>query len=235
MTDVPKGITAGKYIKLLKQAYEQAGRKEEAVKGVLEAEDQGMFLDRKNAARITHEFLRTVCKEKDEMDWSAAKRLKDLYDCHTCVNHVAQIYVKGIMEATKDFFGMNLPFAVEEAKCTALRCVNKEYRTPHKSERNVLVAQKLFYHEALKRKEKDTRVRLIDVRSKMEFEEQHLVGAVSIPLSEILKNPYLVSESKDTPLLFYCDKAYQSELAANCAMDAGYPDVGYFGTDEYEK
>ena len=35
----------------------------------------------------------------DLQDISAAEELADLYTCHTCVNHIAQVYLRGIMEA----------------------------------------------------------------------------------------------------------------------------------------
>ncbi len=35
----------------------------------------------------------------DLQDISAANVLADLYTCHTCVNHIAQIYLRGIMGA----------------------------------------------------------------------------------------------------------------------------------------
>ena len=35
----------------------------------------------------------------DLQDISPANVLADLYTCHTCVNHIAQIYLRGIMGA----------------------------------------------------------------------------------------------------------------------------------------
>ncbi len=61
---------------------------------LLEAEKP---LLRRQAARILHEFLRKECGEADEADWGSAGELADLYDCRVCVNHVAQVYAKGIM------------------------------------------------------------------------------------------------------------------------------------------
>lgn len=73
------------------------GRKE----GWLEAEDE-VFKDqpvtRKNVARICHMYLQKVMKVND-LDISGAKELKDLYDCRVCANHVAQVYMRGIMDA----------------------------------------------------------------------------------------------------------------------------------------
>jgi len=56
-------------------------------------------ITRKQAAIIVHEFLRKVLKEADETDVSRARKLKDLYDCRICVQHIEQVYCKGIMDA----------------------------------------------------------------------------------------------------------------------------------------
>ena len=73
------------------------GRKE----GWLEAVDE-VFKDqqvtRKNVARLCHMYLLKVMKIND-LDISGAKELKDLYDCRVCANHVAQVYMRGIMDA----------------------------------------------------------------------------------------------------------------------------------------
>jgi hypothetical protein len=50
-------------------------------------------IERRSAARIVHETLLTELRKKDEGQWSAAEKLRDLYTCHTCVIHIAQIYV----------------------------------------------------------------------------------------------------------------------------------------------
>ena len=56
------------------------------------------ILTRRSAAMILHRFLKLVLGEKDEEDISPAEKLKDLYDCRVCVGHIAQMYVKGVME-----------------------------------------------------------------------------------------------------------------------------------------
>ena len=54
---------------------------------------------RKKAAKILHMYLLNVMHVKDEDDISPASVMKDLYDCRVCVNHIAQVYLKGIMKA----------------------------------------------------------------------------------------------------------------------------------------
>lgn len=73
------------------------GRKE----GWLEAEDEvfkDLPLTRKNAARICHMYLLKVMKVRD-LDISGAAKLRDLYDCRACADHIAQVYLRGIMDA----------------------------------------------------------------------------------------------------------------------------------------
>lgn len=70
--------------------------------GWLEEQDilwKDRMIERRNAARIIHEFLRLKCGETDENDWRKAEKLTDLYDCKACAKHVAQVYLKGIMPA----------------------------------------------------------------------------------------------------------------------------------------
>lgn len=86
-------------------------------------------LERRNAARIVHFFMRKTLIEEDNPDWSAAKVLKDLYDCRTCVDHVAQMYVKGIMEAKgKNIFGMRNIVDEKEADDIILRVFDEAFR-----------------------------------------------------------------------------------------------------------
>jgi len=61
----------------------------------------GDLLDRRGAARITHLFIRDVFGIKDLDNINPAEKLRDLYDCRVCVNHIAQIYLRGIMGAVE--------------------------------------------------------------------------------------------------------------------------------------
>ena len=71
-------------------------------KGWLEYEDQLYSEDpivRKNVARIIHMYL---MKEKGISDLPSIKEaevLHDLYDCRVCANHIAQVFMRGIMGA----------------------------------------------------------------------------------------------------------------------------------------
>ena len=89
----------------------------------------GDLLEKRNAARIIHFFLRYTHLEEDEPDWDKAKILKDLYDCRVCVDHVGQIYVKGIIEpASVDVFGMRDIINSEEAQIIISKVFDKSRR-----------------------------------------------------------------------------------------------------------
>ena len=49
--------------------------------------------------RIIHQFMKIELGVPDLPDISPANALADLYTCHTCVNHIAQVYLRGIMTA----------------------------------------------------------------------------------------------------------------------------------------
>lgn len=75
------------------------------VKGWLEDQDErdsSSLLDKRTAARIIHMFTKIELHLPDSEDISSAEVLQDLYTCRVCANHVAQVFVKGFMEA-EDF------------------------------------------------------------------------------------------------------------------------------------
>ncbi|MBO4637164.1 MAG: hypothetical protein J5685_08485 [Clostridiales bacterium] len=82
---------------------EYEGVYDRAVKcGWLDTEDllfKDRTITRKNAARIIHMYLLKVSGLSDISGISGAEKLRDLYDCRVCTNHVAQVYLRGIMDA----------------------------------------------------------------------------------------------------------------------------------------
>lgn len=71
------------------------------LKGILEEYDiinLNEPIDRKSAARIVHGYIRIELNIPDLSDISKASVLRDLYDCRICVNHIAQVYLRGLME-----------------------------------------------------------------------------------------------------------------------------------------
>lgn len=190
---------------------------------------------RQNAAKLVHEWLRDSCHEPDEADIEAALRLRDIYDCHACLNHVAQVYVKGIMDARGGIFGMREELTEREAAEIAERTAK-----PEKRFRVAGVAAKagnrtgtVDAHESEAPREvcieSETNLAkydfLIDVRSPEEFAEGHPEGAVNIPLSEYVEDPVAFVTERDAKILFICQKGIKSRIAAEAAIRAGFRNV----------
>ena len=77
-------------------------------------------LNRQTAARITHEFLRLELNIPDLQNISPAKKLKDLYTCRVCANHIAQLYCRGIMDADEDLLFNHLELMTREETNTVI-------------------------------------------------------------------------------------------------------------------
>ncbi len=201
-------------------------------------------IDKLTAARILHQFLKLEIGESDEANWNEAANLKDLYDCHTCVNHIAQMYVKGIMPTKKvvlnqqqvEIFGMKDYLTKEEALTYIKRVFYPKLRFKNMSVDKskhllTLVTQK----ELSQIREQYPKAFLIDVRSVSEYEEEHLKCALHIPMAKFLdaKDPVAMcmeqiltgykclEEFKDPVLILYCDQGYQSQIAGNCLLEHG--------------
>jgi len=191
-------------------------------------------LERRTAARIVHQFIKRELKEMDETNRSAASKLQDLYECRSCVEHVVQVYVKGIMDGHTDnagrfVFGMREKLNPEEIQEIISRLFYTDKRKAQlQSNEKSCNVKDLTVQEALRYLETNKNALLIDVRIAHEFEENHLKGAVNIPLATILKNPYSVSERRDIEILVYCSEGYQSNIAAECLAEAGYEKISYF-------
>ncbi|MEC4048799.1 MBL fold metallo-hydrolase [Flavobacterium sp. SUN046] len=61
---------------------------------------------------------------------------------------------------------------------------------------------------------------IIDVRKRSEYESEHLVGAVNIPLNEIKKR--IGEFPKEDPFIIYCAGGYRSMVAASLLKQRGY-------------
>lgn len=209
--------------------------------GWLEEQDvtgNNLLIERKTAARILHQFLRKELQEQDEIDVSEATKLQDLYECRVCVNHVMQVYVKGIMDGhtTKTgcfVFGMQETITEQEAERIIERLFHQERRKPKISlEKDSPTVESITIEIARSMLQADKNTILIDVRTATQYEEIHMEKAKNIPLMEILKNPYGVSMRRDIPILLYCEEGYQSEIAAKCLLEAGFEKVYSFAWKE---
>jgi len=78
----------------------------------------------------------------------------------------------------------------------------------------------IFLEQIVKAKE----TTIIDVRTPMEFEEDHISGAINIPLDEL---PYKMDEIRkiQQPLLLYCRSGGRSSMAASIMKQHGIAEV----------
>ena len=195
-------------------------------------------LRRKNAAGLVHTYLREEMGEADEIDVRASYALCDLFDCRVCAGHIMQVYVKGIMEgnANKDghlIFDAEREISLEEAKKIAERVRKKELRKPKRAEEEETPEPKtLCMEEVLQVLASGEHAVLIDVRTAREYATGHIKGAENIPLTELMKNPYAVSGYRNDRIFLYCMEGYQSKVAAQCLLEAGYEKVACFAWKE---
>ena len=71
---------------------------------------------------------------------------------------------------------------------------------------------------------------LIDARSTQEYQEAHILTAISIPLTALEKDSALLTAPKNARLLFYCNgvKCGKSGKSALIAKSLGYSDISIY-------
>ncbi len=235
-----ESISAGQFVAALLRQAEIAPVNHDSMhygysKGWLQEQDvtgKDRPLQKKQCARIVHDFLRMEKDEPDEIDSGPAGKLQDLFDCRVCAGHVMQVYTKGIMDGYRNddgryVFGMEDRVSEELAEQILYRIFHTENRVIHEQEDN-MQAKCISFQEASLLLQSASDILLLDVRPEAEYQEGHLKNAINIPMMNILKNPYSVSERRDIQILMYCKKGYMSETAAQSLMRAGYNEVSYF-------
>ncbi|MGB5436606.1 MAG: MBL fold metallo-hydrolase [Maribacter sp.] len=63
---------------------------------------------------------------------------------------------------------------------------------------------------------------VFDIRKKSEFDSEHVIGAINIPLNEL--NAHLSEFPKHTPFILYCQGGYRSMIAASMLKQRGWED-----------
>ena len=66
---------------------------------------------------------------------------------------------------------------------------------------------------------------LIDVRSEMEYNQEHLANAINIDVSAIANHIEEEVPDKDTKIIVYCRSGNRSATAAQTLIDMGYQNV----------
>ena len=70
---------------------------------------------------------------------------------------------------------------------------------------------------------------ILDTRTKEEYDESHIPGAILIPHDEILDKAETVLPDKDQLILVYCRSGRRSKLAAEDLVKLGYTNIREFG------
>ena len=156
-------------------------------------------LERRHIAAILHRFIKKELGEKDEEDISRAQVLNDLYDCHVCVNHIAQVWLKGIMDSRAvGVFGTNDFMSISEAEATVKRAfypAERLERSVIRADRNIQNSEthgvnepkKLSFDEALRMAESIGNALIVDVRTENEYMTGHIKGAVNFPMAKLVE------------------------------------------------
>lgn len=184
----------------------------------------GELIKRRTAAGMVHHVLLRM-GEADEESIEAALRLKDLYTCRTCVGHIVQVYVKGIMTEWSDgAFGVGEQITYREAEEIVNRAADSQLRKkPGLSVRAGWTT--VMWQEAEQMLKEDRRILLVDVRSGEEYGQGHRKGSINVPLQALFRNPYCVCADRAAVLFLYCQRGYKSRIAAELLARAGYGNV----------
>lgn len=83
--------------------------------------------------------------------------------------------------------------------------------------------------QAMELMESESDCMVLDVRTKEEYDEGHIPGAVLLPDYEILSRAQEVLPEKDAVVLVYCRSGRRSALAAQSLAQLGYTQVKDFG------
>ena len=70
---------------------------------------------------------------------------------------------------------------------------------------------------------------ILDVRSREEYDQGHIPGAILIPDTEIEAKEADLLPDKDQLILVYCRSGRRSKLAAQSLADLGYTNIREFG------
>lgn len=96
-------------------------------------------------------------------------------------------------------------------------CFNKMWKINNRSKRQIKEVEfkNVILNEYI----------VIDVRSRREFKETHLSGAINIPLSEINKNIEKYVNNKQKKILVCCEYGVRSKKAVEIIERLGYTQV----------
>lgn len=84
---------------------------------------------------------------------------------------------------------------------------------------------KITYMQAREIMNKNPLAILLDVRSKQEYDEYHLNGAICIPTYELISQIEKIVENKEQTIIVYCQSGGRSKKAINILKKIGYDNI----------
>lgn len=84
---------------------------------------------------------------------------------------------------------------------------------------------RINYVEARQMMKENPLTMLLDVRSRQEYNEYHLEGAVCIPTYELVNEISNLTIGKDQPIICYCQSGARSRKAINVLRKMGYENL----------
>jgi len=201
-------------------------------KGIIDAgdlESAGSVITRLTAVRLCHMTLLNILGEGDEENASAAARdLIDFNSCHTCREHLSQLYAKGIVTGRPgNVFDGDAGLTRAEACALVMRMIDPSLRAapPLPSENDVLISPESVLYIM----ETDDKAVLVDVRSQEEYDAAHIPGSVCIPVSQLIESGAVQLPDKSAVIIVYCQVGYRSQQAYEYLIELGYTYVYHMG------
>ena len=71
----------------------------------------------------------------------------------------------------------------------------------------------------------NSKIVLIDVRTKSEYDSGHISGSILIPHDEIAEKIKDAVPDKDTPIIVYCRSGNRSKTASDTLIELGYSQI----------
>ena len=93
------------------------------------------------------------------------------------------------------------------------------FETWKKTDKQFNTSQRITTKEFEKAYKEDSPV-IIDVRKKSEYDSEHVIGAINIPLNEI--NKHLAEFPKEKPFILHCAGGYRSMIASSILKQRGW-------------
>ena len=101
--------------------------------------------------------------------------------------------------------------------------------SPNQKPNREAVYMNITAKEAKEIMDTETGYIVLDVRTREEFDQGHIPGAILIPDTEIRTKAEAVLTDKDQLILVYCRSGRRSKLAAEILVELGYTNIREFG------